>query len=85
MALLSHYFMVVLLCELQKVSNSRVYEDRSVVFTTDGAKNVGNKLKIDTQVCGMNIKFDGEDFLYVKPDNGTYITAGGKCSSIEIG
>ena len=31
MALLSHYFMVVLLCELQKVSNSREQEVRDVI------------------------------------------------------
>lgn len=64
--------------------NYCVYEDGSVVFTTDGEKNVGNALKIDREVCGMKIKFDGEDFLYVKPENGKYVTACGRCNFIEI-
>ena len=64
--------------------NYCVYEDGSVVFTTDGEKNVGNVLKIDQEVCGMKIKFDGEDFLYVKRQTGKYVTAYGKCNFIEI-
>ena len=64
--------------------NYCVYEDGSVVFTTDGEKNVGNALKIDEEVYGMKIKFDGEDFLYVKPENGRYITAYGNCNFIGI-
>ena len=64
--------------------NYCVYEDGSVVFTTDGEKNVGNALKIDEEVCGMKIKFDGEDFLYVKPENDRYTTAFGNCNFIEI-
>ncbi len=64
--------------------NYCVYEDGSVVFTTDGEKNVGNALKIDQEVCGMKVKFDGEDFLYIKPENDRYTTAFGNCNFIEI-
>jgi len=64
--------------------NYCIYEDGSIIFTTDGEKNVGNNLKIDQDVCGMKIHFDGEDFLYVKYENGQYTTAYGDCNFIEI-
>lgn len=64
--------------------NYCVYEDGSVVFTTNGEKNKGNPLKIDENVNGMNIKFDGEDFLYVKNEGDSFKTAYGKCNNIEI-
>lgn len=64
--------------------NYCIYEDGSIVFTTDGEKHKGNPLKINEKISGINIKFDGEDFLYVKADGNSFKTAYGKCNNIEI-
>lgn len=58
-----------------------VYEDGSILFVTDGKKNVGNPLEIDCTVCGKHITFRGEDFLHISADNqATY----GKMEQLSI-
>lgn len=65
--------------------NYCIYEDGSILFTTDGEKHVGNALKIDDTINGLHIKFEGEDFLHIKPKNGGYSVVCGKSSQIKIG
>lgn len=64
--------------------NYCVYEDGSVLFTTDGKDNIGNALNIDETVCGMHIKFEGEDYLFVRPKKGEYEIAYGGGSEPSI-
>jgi hypothetical protein len=44
-------------------SNSAVFEDGSIVFTTDGALNVGNPLEAEFELEGHKIAFKGTDIL----------------------
>lgn len=51
-------------------SNSAVFEDGSVVFTTDGAKNIGNPLEVDFYLEGKHVVFKGTDILAIKIKDG---------------
>ncbi len=64
--------------------NYCVYEDGSVLFTSDGEKNIGNILNIDEEINEMKIRHMGEDFLYVLPQNGGFAVSCGKCNFLEI-
>ncbi len=45
--------------------NYCVYEDGSILFTTNGEKNRGNRLNIDCVINEHKICFEGEDYLYL--------------------
>lgn len=50
--------------------NSAVFEDGSVVFTTDGALNVGNPLEADFELDGHRIVFKGTDIFAIRIKDG---------------
>ena len=47
-----------------------VFTDKSVIASTSGDKNVGNELKVDFEVDGHSVSFDGTDFVAVRIENG---------------
>ncbi|MBQ5749102.1 MAG: hypothetical protein IIV87_02980, partial [Oscillospiraceae bacterium] len=55
--------------ELAKNIGNEMTENGSYVYDGFFVKNVGNRLEIDTVVCGRHIVFRGDDFLYVGADN----------------
>ncbi len=46
-----------------------VYQDGSAIFTTNGLKNKGNKLKVDEIIKGHRVQFEGEDFMAIELDD----------------
>ena len=66
--------------------NGCVYQDGSVIFTTEGLKNIGNKLKIDVDIKGHRVKFAGEDFMAIDIDEGGKVKrfAAGNCDLLKI-
>lgn len=55
--------------ELAENIGNEMTENGSYVYDHFLVKNVGNRLEIDTIVCGKHIVFRGDDFLYVGADN----------------
>lgn len=51
-------------------SNSAVFEDGSVIFTTDGEQNIGNPLEVEFELEGNLIKFKGTDILAFRIKDG---------------
>lgn len=66
--------------------NGCLFQDGSAIFTTNGLKNVGNRLKVDTAVHGHRVEFEGEDFLAIDlaEDGEIQRFAAGKCDSLKI-
>jgi hypothetical protein len=50
--------------------NYSVFEDGSVIFTTDGAENIGNPLTVSYDLDGHKVEFEGEDFLAIRLADG---------------
>ena len=50
--------------------NSAVFEDGSVIYTTDGALNVGNPLEAEFELEGHRICFKGTDLLAIRIKDG---------------
>ena len=46
-----------------KTAQSSIFEDGSVIYTTDGALNVGNPLEAEFELEGHKIAFKGTDIL----------------------
>ena len=46
--------------------NSAIFEDGSVVYTTDGALNVGNPLEAEFELDGHKVVFKGSDILALR-------------------
>jgi hypothetical protein len=65
--------------------NGCVYQDGSAIFTANGAKAIGNPLKVDAEVQGHRVQFDGSDFLAIRisPDGAAQV-ASGECRSLAV-
>ncbi len=46
-------------------SNGCVFQDGSVIFTSDGDRNAGNPLTVDCMIKGHRVEFRGKDFLAI--------------------
>lgn len=53
-----------------RFENGCIFQDGSAVFTGDGTKNKGNKLQVDCELSGHKIAFTGEDFLFIRLNDG---------------
>ncbi len=61
-----------------------VFEDNSVIATTDGAYNIGNELKVDFEIDGHKVSFEGKDFVAVRIENGKPEAVFGEAGKLEI-
>ncbi len=61
-----------------------VFEDGSVIATTDGKLNVGNPLTIEFEVEGHKVSFEGKDFIAVRIENGNPEIVCGEADKLEI-
>lgn len=70
----------------QVYDNGCVYQDGSMIFTTNGEKNVGNHLTLDTEVSGHRVEFDGDDFMAIHINGNGRLErfAAGKCNRLKI-
>ena len=53
-----------------KTAQSSIFEDGSVIYTTDGALNKGNPLEIEFELDGHKIAFKGTDILAIRIKDG---------------
>ena len=66
--------------------NGCVYQDGSMIFTTDGIRNTGNELKVEAIVNGHKVELEGEDFLAIAIDNIGKVQrfSAGKCDFLKV-
>lgn len=61
-----------------RTGNGCVLQDGSMIFTADGKLPVGNPLTVETELCGKQIRFRGEDALWISADGTRAIFPAGK-------